>query len=162
VKGGQPLPSFYRRKGGHPFPSFDSKGGHPLPPFDAKDGHSFPPFPDEMPDSDHVKAGVAAPKGGHCGPKRREPVPADPSVPFINKERSAPLRDASANVGVLKALIRSLIAEGRDWTYDGGFSDLTEEIKTRAARNGIAYSADAIAKAMRAAEAEWNRKAVAA
>lgn len=96
------------------------------------------------------------PTGGNED-RSASPVPSRPK-----DQRSAPLRDASDNVRVLKALAQAVVDEGKDWSYPGGYVDLTEEIKSRAAHAGIEYDSTAIGAAMRAAEAEWNRKREAA
>lgn len=56
-------------------------------------------------------------------------------------------------------LVRTVLAEGADWTYPGGEADLVDELKTRAAKLRLDYQPTLIRKAIEAVRVATARRA---
>lgn len=53
-----------------------------------------------------------------------------------------------APFGVLSAMVRAVLTEGRDWSYPGGEADLMDELKTRCAKARLGYDTESLRKAL--------------
>lgn len=60
---------------------------------------------------------------------------------------------------VISALVRSVLAENRDYTYDGGEADLVEDLKTRCAQAGLRYNRGLVQRALDSERAKRIRGA---